>query len=126
MPCPLKDTSSPQRAAMGIMKRKVEPDSPQSISLLTTRRMPPSTLKAVLPGYFEVTLVILVPRASKARQVASMSADMLMLSTIDVPYAKAAQIISLCPILLEEGIQTLPARGVGFIRIVSIAYSYLI
>ncbi|MPN28090.1 hypothetical protein SDC9_175529 [bioreactor metagenome] len=108
------------------MKRKVDPDSPQSISLEEPCRFPPSILKADLPGYKEDTGVILTPSARKARQVASISAEILILSTTEIPSAKAAHIISLCPMLFEEGTLISPASGTGLILIVSITFSYQI
>ena len=53
--------------------------------------------------------------------VASISLDMLMLSIMLVPAAKPAQIISLCPMLLEEGATTVPRNLVGKILTVFIS-----
>ena len=47
--------------------------------------------------------------------------DMLILSTMLVPQAKPAQIISLCPMLLEEGATTVPCNLVGNIFTVFIS-----
>ena len=59
--------------------------------------------------------------ARRQRIVASISLDMLILSTMLVPQAKPAQIISLCPMLLEEGATTVPCNLVGNIFTVFIS-----
>ena len=104
-------------------KRNVEPDSPQSAPASAARNLPvPVTHKALRPANLLGTSSITTPKARKQRQVASISLDMLILSTTLVPSAKPAQIISLCPILLEEGASTVPCNLVGMILIFSIIY----
>ena len=90
-PLNTKVEESVANAAMGIMKRNVAPDSPQSIGSFE----PLSVLAPSMIQQPSVT-VTFAPKAVTARSVASVSSDKRGFETLDVPLDRAAAITILC------------------------------
>ena len=116
MPWPIKVSGQFSVAPKGIKNRRVEPLSPQSTeSAAAAGRPVPVICKALRPGSMLGISSTAASSAFKQRIVASISLDILILSTILVPAARPAQIISRCPMLLEEGACTVPCNFAGYI-----------
>ena len=113
-PCPIKVTGTLHSAPRGIKKRSVEPDSPQSmVTGSAGKRRGQLYLKALRPSYRDGTPVTVAPNPARQRLVASISFEIAILSTMLCCEDSPAQIHIRCPILLEEGISTLPCTAEG-------------
>ena len=91
---------------MGMRNRKVEPDSPQSMSIFALG-LPPA-IRTVFPKTENSA-----PKAVTPFKVASMSAEKLTFPTRLSPFASAAQRRYRCAMLFEEGTATCPISFPG-------------
>src|SRR3990170_3073733 len=99
----IKTEGSAAKAATGIMKRSVAPDSLQSMgSSAPLSDVAPSTVQQSLIAF------TFAPKALTARNVASVSSETNGPDILEVPSESAAAISILCAYALDGGAQTVP------------------
>ena len=107
LPCPMKIASMPSAAKIGIRKRSVEPDSPQSTV---------TAFVGASPGVSFTTPSVksaCTPIARMPASVAYISALVSIGDTVHGALPSAAQSSARCAALLLGGMRTLPATRAG-------------
>jgi hypothetical protein len=113
-PLKTKIEGSGARAATGIMKRNVAPDSPQSMGCLAFVR----GLAPVIVQQFSAVATV-APKAVMARRVAWVSSDRRGLDILEIPSHRAAAMSILCVKDFDGGAQTSPFNRLLFLMITS-------